>query len=256
MPDNIPNYLTSKSIFLEGISVVYRAPTERITTIKEYAIRILQGKVKKQIFNALTNVSLEVERGQIFGIVGRNGAGKSTLLKVISRVLIPTDGRVWIRGSVAPLLQLGAGFHPELTGRENVFLNGTILGHRHGDIEEKMEYVTKFSEIGDFLEAPVRTYSSGMYARLGFAVATAWRPDILVIDEVLGVGDATFQEKCYRRIKDFCEEGTTVLLVSHTASVVRDLCKSAAWLDRGHLVAVGNAQQISDRYKNNLQDLK
>ena len=153
------------------------------------------------------------------------------------------------------MLQLGAGFHPELTGRENVFLNGTILGHSHEEIEEKLGYIVEFSEIGNFLEAPVRTYSSGMYARLGFAVATAWKPDILVIDEVLGVGDAAFQEKCHRRIREFREAGTTVLLVSHAANVIRTLCQKAAWLDHGRLIDVGDAQQISDAYQKSLQGL-
>lgn len=254
MSNTIPNTLLSNSILVENISVVYQAPTEKVTTIKEYAIRTLQGKkIKKQKFHALTEVSIKVKSGEIFGIIGRNGAGKSTLLKVISRVIVPTGGRVWINGSVAPLLQLGAGFHPELTGRENVFLNGTILGHSHIDIEEKMDYIMDFSEIGDFLDAPVRTYSSGMYARLGFAVATAWRPDILIIDEVLGVGDAAFQKKCHQRIRAFSEEGSTILLVSHNANVIRNLCQEAVWLDHGRVVDVGDAQRIIEDYKDKLQ---
>jgi ABC-2 type transport system ATP-binding protein/lipopolysaccharide transport system ATP-binding protein len=243
------------AISLQGIGVVYRAPIEKVTTIKEYAIRTFQGKMKKLTFQALNDVSLEVKQGEIFGIIGRNGAGKSTLLKVISRVLIPTSGRVWIRGSLSPLLQLGAGFHPELTGRENVFLNGTILGHSRGEIENKIDHIVSFSEIDQFIDAPVRTYSSGMYARLGFAVATAWRPDILIIDEVLGVGDAAFQKKCHRRLEEFREHGTTVLLVSHSAEIIQDLCQTAAWLDHGNLLELGEAKRISELYNKSLQGL-
>src|SRR6185503_11266091 len=190
---------TETVIRLDDVSVRYRLPEERIGTFKEYMIRLLQRRMSYNSFLALNRVNINVQKGEIFGIVGRNGAGKSTLLKVISRVLVPTDGRVWIKGRVSPLLELGAGFHPELTGRENVFLNGTLLGHPRREIEEHMQDIIEFAELGAFIEAPLRTYSSGMVARLGFAVATSWQPEILILDEVLSVGDEAFQLKCQNR---------------------------------------------------------
>ena len=187
-------------IRLENVSVEYRAPRERITSFKEYAIRLLQRRVQHLEFKALRNVDLEVRQGEVFGILGQNGAGKSTLLKVVSRVMRPTQGRVWVRGRIAPLLELGAGFHPELNGRENVFLNGTLLGYTHAEMEALFDQIVDFAELRDFINAPLRTYSTGMAVRLGFAVATATRPDILIVDEVLAVGDEQFQEKCAARM--------------------------------------------------------
>ena len=237
------------AFLLENISVSYRIPNEKIHTFKEYAIRYVQGKIKYNSFLALDNISLSVKKGEIFGILGRNGAGKSTLLKVLARVLYPTEGRVWIKGQVYPLLQLGAGFHPELTGTENIYLNGTLLGHSKQEVEEKLSEIIEFAEIGDFINAPLRTYSSGMMARLGFAVATAWTPDILILDETLSVGDAAFVEKCANRMKKFRESGATVLLVSHSIDMVAELCQRAALLDHGKLIAIGEAGEISDQYQ-------
>jgi ABC-type polysaccharide/polyol phosphate transport system ATPase subunit len=235
-------------IRLENITVSYRAPEERIGTFKEFAIRSLKRQVRYQQFMALNNVSLELYHGEIFGLVGRNGAGKSTLLKVISRVLIPTQGRVWMRGRVSPLLELGAGFHPELTGRENVFLNGTLLGHSRREIDARMDDILDFAELGNFIDAPIRTYSSGMLARLGFSVATAWEPEILIIDEILAVGDQAFRLKCYDRMQSFKANGTTILIVTHDMNSVRSLCTRAAWLERGVLRAVGPANEVVDGY--------
>ena len=237
------------AISLEGVSVDYRLPNESINTFKEYIIRLIQGKIKHKTFSALNQIDLEVRKGEIFGIVGRNGAGKSTLLKVISKVLIPTEGRVWIKGIISPLLQLGAGFHPELTGRENIYLNATLLGHKREAVEEKLQEIIGFAEIGSFIEAPLRTYSSGMQARLGFAVATAWHPDILILDEVLSVGDSAFQEKCFRRMTGFRDSGSTVLMVSHSIEQIRKNCQRAMWLDQGEVKAMGNAQDVSDAYQ-------
>ena len=237
------------AFFLEDVSVSYHLPSEKIPSIKEYTIRLLQGKIKYNTFLALDNISMTVKQGEIFGILGKNGAGKSTLLKVLARVLFPTKGRVWIKGQVYPLLQLGAGFHPELTGIENVFLNGTLLGHSRTEIEEKLPEITDFAEIGDFINAPLRTYSSGMMARLGFSVATAWIPDILILDEILSVGDAAFVEKCSDRMKSFRESGATVLLVSHSIDMVSSLCQRAALLDHGKLIAVGDAKEVSGKYR-------
>ena len=237
------------AVKLDGVSVIYRIPTENVRTLKEYTIRLLKGKFEKKAFPALNNVSLEVAQGEIFGIVGKNGAGKTTLLKVISRVLTPSEGRVRIRGMVYPLLQLGAGFHPELTGRENVFLNGTLLGHSHKEIEDKYEDIVAFAEIGNFIDAPVRTYSSGMQARLGFAVASAWQPEILVLDEVLSVGDMAFQQKCHTRMQEFRDNGTTILLVSHSPELISNLCEQAIWIDEGQIKDKGTAVEIAEKYR-------
>lgn len=238
-------------ILLENVSVRYRVPTERIGTFKEYMIRTLQRRVSHATFWALKDVSLTVNRADIFGIIGHNGAGKSTLLKVVARVLRPTEGRVRVRGLVAPLLELGAGFHPELTGRENVFLNGAMLGFSRKEMEKKFESIVDFAEIGEFIDAPIRTYSSGMWARLGFAVATDSRPEVLIVDEVLSVGDEAFQRKCSKRIESYCAMGTSILLVSHNMETILGMCKDAAWLDHGHLRASGKAEEVVQAYRDN-----
>ena len=236
------------AIYLNDVSVSYRVPTERVATIKEYAIRRIQRKITYNHFLALNRVNLTVHKGEIFGIIGRNGAGKSTLLKVISRVLIPTSGRVWINGNVSPLLELGAGFHPELTGMENIFLNGTLLGHKRKEIQEKIPYIIEFSEIGGFIDAPIRTYSSGMVARLGFSIATAWNPDILILDEILSVGDAAFAQKCELRMKSIRESGCTILLVTHSMEMIRALCKQVMLLNHGQVLGIGPDEEISEQY--------
>jgi ABC-type polysaccharide/polyol phosphate transport system ATPase subunit len=246
----LPEPTHTTAVYLQGVTVSYQTPTERITTIKEYAIKKLTRKITHHNFLALNDINLSVAKGQVFGIIGRNGAGKSTLLKVISRVLYPTSGRVWINGLVSPLLELGAGFHPELTGIENIFLYGTLLGHTRKEIQQKGDAIIEFSEIGEFINAPLRTYSSGMSARLGFAVATAWTPDILILDEVLSAGDAGFQQKCAVRMRSMIEGGATVLLVSHSAQTIETLCSQAVLLDHGHMVAIGTSKEISEKYLN------
>lgn len=245
---NLTKPKSTAAIFLDDVSLSYRLPSEAIHTFKEYMIRLVQGRIKHKSFWALKKINLEVNKGEIFGVLGRNGAGKSTLLKVISKVLIPIQGRVWINGYISPLLQLGAGFHPELTGHENVYLNATLLGHSRADIEEKLSEIIAFAEIGDFIDAPLRTYSSGMQARLGFAVASAWQPDILILDEVLSVGDAGFQEKCFERMAKFRDSGATVLMVSHSISQVRELCQRALWLDHGEIQVMGSTDEVCDAY--------
>ena len=234
---------------LEGVSVRYRKPGYRIRTFKEYVIRLIQRSLQLKEFFALENVDLQIKRGEIFGVIGNNGAGKSTLLKVISRVLVPTQGRVWIKGVVTPLLELGAGFHPELTGRENIFLNGAILGHPMREVEEHMDEIVEFSGLRDFIDSPVRTYSSGMYARLGFATATTWDPDILLLDEVLSVGDETFRAKCEERMKSFRNGRTTSILVSHSMQSVMTLCSRVAWFDKGAIRAIGPADEVIAEYR-------
>lgn len=236
-------------IAVENVTVSYRVPKEQVRTFKEYAIRRIQGRVQHNEFLALNNVSLCVNKGEVFGLVGSNGAGKTTLLRLIARVMRPKQGRVRIWGNVAPLLAMGAGFHMELTGRENIYLNGSILGFSRKEMDAKFESIVDFAELWDFIDAPLRTYSSGMQARLGFAVATDSMPDILIVDEVLSVGDTAFQEKSLARITSFRENGGTILFVSHSLDMVTAMCKRAAWLDQGQLRAIGAADEIVYQYR-------
>ncbi len=249
-PDALPDAVNARAavIRLEQVTVEYRAPRERIRTFKEYAIRLLQGGVKHEEFQALREVTFDVREGEVFGVIGHNGAGKSTLLKVISRVLKPTRGRVRVQGRVAPLLELGAGFHPELSGRENVFLNGTLLGFKRAEIEAMFDDIVDFADLWDFIDAPLRTYSTGMGMRLGFAVATAARPDVLIVDEVLAVGDENFQDKCAARMAEFRQNGTTVLLVTHDVGLALAICDRAALLDHGQLRAIGPVGEVVEAY--------
>jgi len=248
MSNLTPEPKNDSAIFLSGVSVRYRLPSEKVATLKEYMIRLVQGKVRFHSFMALNDVSLEVRKGEVFGILGRNGAGKSTLLKVISRVLIPTQGRVWVNGMVSPLLELGGGFHPELTGMENIHLNATVLGHSRKEIKQKIPEILDFAGIGDFIQSPLRTYSSGMAARLAFSVATAWQPDILILDEVLAVGDAGFIQKCTERMRAFRQSGATVLFVSHSIDTVRSVCQRALLLEHGKVLEIGPAGEVCDKY--------
>lgn len=236
-------------IQIENISVNYRLPTERIGSFKEYAIRKLQRRVRIEDFWALVDVSMTINKGDVFGIIGNNGAGKSTILKVISRVLKPSKGRVVVRGRIAPLLELGAGFHPELSGRENVFLNGALLGYSREDMEKVFDEIVAFSELEQFIDSPIRTYSSGMYARLGFAVATAHVPDILILDEILSVGDEAFQKKSRERLVSFQEKGATVLMVSHGLDSMISMCNRVAWLDQGKLRLLGEPSEVVAAYR-------
>ena len=236
------------SIFLEGVSVCYRVPRERLSGIKEFAIRWLQRRLQYDDFWALDDVTLQVQKGEIFGVIGLNGAGKSTMLKVMAKVLYPTRGRIVVRGKLAPLLELGGAFHPELTGRENVFLNSALLGRSRKETAELFDSIVDFSEIGDFIDAPIRTYSTGMLARLGFSVATCVRPDILLVDEVLSVGDSTFQRKCLDRMYSFQDQGTTIVIVSHSMSTLEGFCDRALWLDEGKVREIGNASEVANKY--------
>lgn len=236
-------------IRLENVSVKFTAPSERFNTFKEFAIRWVQGRVQHQTFLALNDVSFSIRRNEVFGIIGNNGAGKSTLLKLIARVLRPSTGRVCVEGRVAPLLELGAGFHPELSGRENVFLNGAMLGFSRKDMARKFDDIVAFAELGDFIEAPLRTYSSGMWARLGFSVAMDVDPDILILDEILSVGDESFQQKCLNRIQNFRQGNATILLVSHNMALVEAMCQRAVWLDHGQVKALGDASTVIKTYR-------
>ena len=235
-------------IRLDGVSLCYRLAKHRIPSLKEYAIHFVRGALSYEKLWALRDISIVIPRGQTLGIVGRNGAGKSSLLKVISRVFKPTTGRIEVQGRLAPILELGTGFDFELTGIENIYLNALLLGHKRKEIDEKLEEIIDFSGLGDFVRSPIRSYSSGMLSRLGFSIATAWVPDILILDEVLAVGDSSFTEKCEARINRFHEAGTTVLLVSHNANAIRKNCTRCLWLDAGRLRADGGTEEVLDRY--------
>ena len=209
-----------------------------------------QRKLRQEDFWALKDVSLQIRQGDVVGIIGRNGAGKSTLLKLLSRITVPTEGKIRIDGRIASLLEVGTGFHQELTGRENIFLNGAILGMSRAEIIRKFDEIVEFSGIEEFLDTPVKRYSSGMFVRLAFAVAAHLEPDILIIDEVLAVGDAAFQKKCLGKMGDFAQSGRTILFVSHNAEAVRNLCQRCIWLKDGRIYKDGNADEILEDYFN------
>jgi len=247
--EGIKHQRQQEAIRLEGVGVCYRVASERIATFKEYAIRLLQGKIMHRDFWALRSVSLTISTGEMIGIIGQNGAGKSTMLKLVARVLRPTEGRVVVRGKVAPLLEFGAGFHPDLTGRENVFLNGALFGFTREEMEDKFSRIVDFAELWDFIDVPMRNYSSGMWARLGFAVATDVEPDILLVDEVLSVGDESFQRKSFARMQEFRDRGATILFVSHSMDMIEATCHRAAWINHGYLEAIGNADEVIQEYR-------
>ena len=236
------------AIEVDQVSLCYRVPHEKVSSIKEYAIRRLKRNLILSDFWALRDVSFEVLPGEVFGIVGRNGAGKTTLLKVIARVLRPTSGRVIVRGLTAPLLGLGAGFNDELTGGENIFLSGATLGFSYRDMQSRFGRIVDFAGLGEFIDAPLRTYSTGMRARLGFAIATDIRPQVLLLDEIMSVGDAEFRSRCNQRIEDFRHHGATVILVSHGLESVAKLCQRALFLDRGVMKTIGPTDQVVLEY--------
>ena len=237
-------------ISIKNVSMRFNLARERVDNIKEYVIKKIKRKIKVDEFYALTDVSFEVKKGDSVGLIGLNGSGKSTMLKVIAGVLKPTCGSVAVNGNVAPLIELGAGFDMELTGRENVFLNGALLGRSRQEMNEVYDDIVKFSEMAEFMDVPVKNYSSGMLSRLGFAIATSGKADILIVDEVLAVGDFRFQEKCINKINSLIAEGTTILFVSHSIEQVRDICNKVVWLEGGYLKMCGDAGEICDKYQN------
>jgi ABC-2 type transport system ATP-binding protein len=236
-------------IILENVSVRYRLPKERIRTIKEFAIQSLWRRVEYEEFWGLTDISMQVAEGETLGIIGCNGAGKSTLLKLVAGIVKPVDGRFWSDGKVAPLIELGAGFDTELTGRENIYLSGSILGVSRAAMQPRVAEIIEFSGLQDFIDSPLRTYSTGMMVRLGFAIATTCDPEILLLDEVLAVGDANFQQKSFARINSFRENGATTLLVSHDLGKVKELCHRTLWLDRGKVAALGETGEVVALYE-------
>lgn len=237
-----------KMIVVDHVSMKFSLSSERLDSFKEYVIKTLKRQVSYDEFWALRDVSFEVEEGDALGLIGLNGCGKSTMLKVIAGVLKATKGSVQVNGTVAPLIELGAGFDMDLTARENVFLNGALLGYSRKQMEQYYDDIVEFSELHAFMDTPVKNFSSGMMSRLAFSIATIGTPDILIVDEVLSVGDFRFQEKCEKRIQHMIDSGTTILFVSHSIAQVEKLCNKVVWLEKGHVRKSGNAKEICEEY--------
>jgi ABC-2 type transport system ATP-binding protein len=236
-------------IRVENVTQRFRVIHERPDSVRELFSKFFRKKVKYHDFEAVKNASLSVQRGEVVGIIGRNGSGKSTLLKVIAGVYRPSMGHVTVTGSIAPLIELGAGMHPELTGRENILLNGLLMGFSKQEMMQREQRIIEFADLGDFIEAPIRQYSSGMYMRLAFAVATEVDPDILVMDEVLAVGDLEFQAKCFDRLRRFRESGKTILIVTHTMTQIKEICSRVVYLDHGRIIIDGNPAEVVEQYQ-------
>lgn len=237
-------------IDVSDVTMRFRLNNDKILSLKEFVTTALCGKLSYNEFTALDHVSFTVKKGETLGLVGRNGAGKSTMLKVISGILKPTGGSVVCHGNVVPMLELGSGFDFDLTGRENIFLNGAILGYSEEFLKEKYDEIVEFSELGQFIETPIRNYSSGMLARLAFSIATMVKPEILIVDEILSVGDAQFQEKSRNRMQKLMSGGTTVLFVSHNIEQIKEMCTCVIWLEAGSVKMSGTAQDVCSAYQN------
>lgn len=235
---------------VDDVTIRFNLASEKIDNLKEYFIKLVKHELMFQEFLALKNVSLKVKPGEAWGLIGVNGSGKSTLLKTICGILKPYKGTVTTRGTIAPLIELGAGFDMNMTARENVFLNGTVLGHSRRFMQEHFDEIIDFAELWDFLDVPIKNFSSGMQARLGFAIATMVQPDILVVDEILSVGDYQFQQKCYDRMEKMMDGGTTLLYVSHDVKSVRKLCDHAIWLEHGVVRKLGLVDEVTEEYMN------
>ena len=233
-----------------NVSMKYHLAENRASTIKEFATRRVKGDINYRDFWALKNVSFEVRKGEVLGIIGANGSGKSTLLKIIAGIMKPTEGYVETVGAIAPMLELGSGFELEMTGRENIYLNGAILGYSEEIIDSHFDEIVDFAELHDFINVPIRSYSSGMMARLAFSVATVIRPEILIVDEILSVGDDSFQAKSRAKMMDILEGGSTVLFVSHTMDQVREICNEVVWLDKGEMKMEGPTEKVCEAYEN------
>lgn len=235
-------------IDVQNVCMTFNISKEKIDNIKEFFIKAAKRQLMYREFTALNDVSFKIKKGEVVGLVGLNGSGKSTMLKIIAGVMKPTKGNVTVKGSVAPLIEVGAGFNPNLSGRENIFLNGYLLGFSKKYINDNIKEIIEFSELGDFIDVPLKNYSSGMKARLGFSIATTVKPQILIVDEVLAVGDFKFQEKCHKRIEGLMSDNTTVLFVSHSIKQVERLCSRCIWLEKGRLIADGECREICEKY--------
>ena len=242
--------LAKKVIILEGVGMKFRLADQKVDNLKEYFIRMIKRKLNYHEFWALKDVTFHVRKGWRVGVLGLNGAGKSTLLKIVAGVLKPSEGNITVKGNVVPLLELGAGFDKNYTGAENIYLYGTMLGYKRDFIRTKFAEIVEFSELGEFINTPVKNYSSGMKARLGFSIATVVEPQILILDEVLSVGDSKFRKKSEKKLKSMMKKGVTVLFVSHSTAQVRKICNRAIILDHGKLIANGKVDEICDIYEN------
>lgn len=240
--------MSDYAVKAEHISMCFNLERERTDSLKEKVIQKLKGKSKIDEFYALTDVSFSIPKGDSFALIGPNGCGKSTMLKIVAGIYKPTKGIIQVNGTIAPLIELGAGFDPDLTARENIFLNGAVLGMSRKIMSEYFNEILDFAELWDFVDVPVKNYSSGMYARLGFAIATIIKPEILIVDEILAVGDASFHAKCEKKMNDLLSGGTTLILVSHDADQVTQMCRNAMWLEHGHVKAVGAADDVCKQY--------
>lgn len=241
--------MSKRMIEIQDVSMRFRLMNDRILSMKEFITTAVRGKLVYRQFEALQHVTFTIRRGETVGIIGRNGSGKSTLLKIISGILKPTAGTVAVNGNVVPMLELGSGFDFDLTGQENVFLNGAILGYTEAFLKEKYNEIVEFSELGEFITVPIRNYSSGMLMRLAFSIAAMVEPEILIADEILAVGDDAFQKKSLNRMKQMMSGGTTVLLVSHSIEQVREMCGRVVWLDHGQVKLIGPADKVCDAYQ-------
>ncbi|WP_165062546.1 ABC transporter ATP-binding protein [Adlercreutzia sp. ZJ154] len=235
-------------VVVQDVSVIFNIANEKIQSLKEYFIKLMRRELMFREFVAVDDVTFTVNRGDVFGLVGTNGSGKSTMLKVIAGVLEPSKGTCTVNGSISPLIELGAGFDMELTARENIYLNGALLGFSKKFLDDHINEIIDFAELQSFMEMPLKNYSSGMVARIAFAIATVTEPDLLIVDEVLSVGDFLFQQKCEDRINQMIKNGTTVLIVSHSIDQVRRLCNRALWIEKSHLKMLGDAQEVCDAY--------
>ena len=233
---------------VDNVGIRFNLAKERVDSLKEYFLKFSKGTLKFEEFWALDGVSLEIEKGDFYGLVGINGSGKSTLLKAVAGVFKPTRGSITVNGTIAPLIELGAGFDMDLTARENIFLNGAVLGFSKEHMLAKFDDIVDFSELHDFLDVPLKNYSSGMVARIAFAIATATKPDILIADEILAVGDYAFQEKCEKRMQELLDAGTTVIFVSHSIEQVKRMCNKATWIEKGKVIMSGDAETVCDVY--------
>ena len=242
--------MSNPMICVRNVTMNFNMPREKVDNVKEYIIRKLKRRLSFDKFTALDDVSIDIEKGEVVGIIGLNGSGKSTLLKIISGILKPSAGEVITNGTISPLIELGAGFDPDLTTRENIFLNGSVLGFERSFIREKYDEILDFAELREYENVAIKNFSSGMVARLGFSIATLVKPDILIVDEILAVGDFLFQQKCERRIAEMMSGGTTVLIVSHSIEQIERLCTRILWLDHGKTRMIGDTATVCEQYKN------
>lgn len=236
------------AIEVKNVTIKFNMAKEKVDSIKEYILKFIKKQLFFEEFTALNDVSFDVKKGEVFGIIGLNGCGKSTILKIISGIYSPSKGSVKVNGSIAPLIELGAGFDMDLTARENIYLNGSVLGYSKNYIDSKFDEIVDFTELHQFIDVPMKNYSSGMVARIGFAIATITDPDILIVDEILSVGDFLFQQKCEQRINKLMKKGTTILIVSHSIDQIKRLCNRVMWLKSGQVVKIGETQEICNEY--------